>query len=120
MSARPHFLVKGENMAGYIDQSRYGDCGTCAQRAGGDCFDLRFGRSRQRHRSRPHPGRHIVVQDKRGRPTIGGAIPGQELGTELLERVEQWAAEHGDNRANAVRILLGRALDAEDRRRRRR
>lgn len=51
---------------------------------------------------------------KKGRPVIGGAVPGLELGEVLKARVEQWAAENGVGRAHAIRTLLTRALDAED------
>lgn len=115
MTVRVEFPTKGENVTGDIDQSRYGDCDTCGQTAGGACFDMRFGRyGRNYHTERPHTGRRILPQeDKRGRPPIGGEIR-QELGDDLLKRVERWAVECGLNRANAIRTLLGRALDAED------
>lgn len=57
-------------------------------------------------------------QRGKGRPKIGGYIPGMNLGDVLKERVERWAAEEGTDRTDAIKTLLTRQLDAEDERRR--
>lgn len=51
-----------------------------------------------------------------GQPRVGGAIPGMNLGDELLKRVMRWAALNETNRSDAIRTLLTRQLDAEERR----
>jgi hypothetical protein len=58
-----------------------------------------------------------VVPVRLGRPvTIGGSIPGMELGEVRKARVERWAAGHGRmDRAEAVRTLIDRGLAAKGR-----
>lgn len=95
-----------------VDWAEYEACDTCGQTAGGQCFDLRYGRdNRNFHTDKPHIGRHKVTRP--GRPSIGGSIPGFELGEERKARVEAWALRSNvNNRAEAIRRLLDRALDA--------
>lgn len=75
------------------------------------CFDLRYGRdNRNFHTDKPHIGRHKVSRP--GRPSIGGSIPGFELGEERKARVEAWALRSNvNNRAEAIRRLVDLALD---------
>lgn len=49
--------------------------------------------------------------DQGGRPTVGGIIS-TAVGVDRLAAVDQWAAEHGVKRADAIRQLLDAALSA--------
>ena len=53
---------------------------------------------------------------KRGRPAIPGPADPIKFG-EVRDRLDAWAAKHGMSRAEAARVLVERALDAEDARR---
>jgi hypothetical protein len=60
--------------------------------------------------------RRMVIYGKEsrrfGRPEVGGAVH-VRLGDEL-SRLDAYAREHGLNRAEAVRVLLGEALNAAE------
>ena len=52
-----------------------------------------------------------VKQKKRGRPPTGiRPIVGLRLSEVEIERVDRWAADHGVNRSEAVRLLIERGL----------
>lgn len=57
-------------------------------------------------------------QRGKGRPKVGGFVPGMNLGDELVERIERWMArqEVKHDRTAAIKTLLTRQLDAEERR----